>query len=120
MKKIYKGKMRRLIVSNIDVTDKAITLLEYDTPVVEKDLLFYYSRLGALISFDYDTRLPDFAEASDYIKDTIAHMGYITTPPFPSCPYVDEGDVKFFHEIGDRDFKSLKKRFREIHKKRSK
>ena len=36
MKKIYKGPMRRLIVSNLEVIDKNVKILEYETPIVQK------------------------------------------------------------------------------------
>ena len=120
MKKIYKGPMRRLIVSNLEVIDKNVKILEYETPIVQKDLMFYINRFGAFISFEHNTRLPDFGEATDYIKDEIIRRGDNPTPPYPTCPFVDEGDIEFSHEIDNSVFKVLKKYYRNLEKENKK
>lgn len=115
MKTIYKAPMKRLVVSKLDVKDGAIKLLEFDTPVIKKDLLFYRNRLNAYISFDYGTRLPNQMEAMDYVKDWIqTHERFDS--PYPTCPFVDEEDFEVHNTVDNHNFRALKTYYKNLRK----
>ena len=119
MKSIYKGPMRKLVVSKLEVTDGAVRLLEYDTPIIKRDLTFYKGLFNSLISFEYGTRLPDQEEAIDFVKNAVAGRES-TEGPYPVCPFVNDEEVKYSHDICDHNFKVLKKFYRNMRREEKK
>lgn len=115
MRNIYKGPMRGLVVSKLELNNGVIKTLEYETPVIKKDLLFYRGRLNSFISFDYETIMPDQLEALDFIKN-IAIQHNITEGPYPFCNYVNPGEIKFSHQVTKEEFKAIKKQYRQKRK----
>lgn len=116
MKKLYKAPMRKLTVSHLEISDGAIQKLEFQDPIIRKDLLFYRNLFGAYISFEYDTRLPDYGEATDYIRDSLSRRETPDVPPYPSCSFVKDDDFTYSHEVDDHVFKTLKKYYRGLRK----
>lgn len=110
MKNIYKGPMRTLRISHLEINNGAIRTLQYNTPVV-KELLFYRGLFNSFISFDYETIMPDKNEAADFVKRIIIE-GNWTKAPYPTCSFVNPGEVKFSHTISNKEFKQLKKEYR--------
>ena len=119
MKNIYKGNMRNLVIKNLEINDGKVRVLEYDKPIVKKDLLFYVGFMGSYISFDYGTRLPDEYEALDYIKSVIEGRED-QSAPYPECVFVNNEDIHFSHEICNENFRSVKKFYKKLLREESK
>ena len=119
MKNIYKGPLRKLVVSHLEIQDGVIQRMEYETPIVRKDLTFYRGLMNTYISFDFGTRLPDKTEALDFVVDTSTRRK-ITEAPFPECLFVDEREIEYSHPICDDNFKVLKKYYRQLRKEEKK
>ena len=115
MKKIYKAPMRTIYITNLEINAGNIKVLEFDTPIVRKDLMFYINRFGNFISFEHGTRLPDFHEAYDFVT-AAALRREDSTPPYPSCSFIKDGEYEFSHEIDDRNFRALKKYYNDLRK----
>lgn len=115
MKRIYKANMRNLVVKDLEINADGVKILEYEKPVVKRELTFYVGFMGSYISFEYGTRLPDEYEAMDYVKESLNNR-QDKTPPYPECTFVDESEMTFSHEICDKNFKVLKKYYRRMRK----
>ena len=112
-KNIYKGPVRKIVVSKLEINDGMLQLAEYETPVVKKDALFYRGLFNEFISFDCNTILPDKEEAIDHVKELIELL-QARKAPFPSCDFVNESEIKFSHQVSKQEFKTLKKEYKEI------
>ncbi len=117
MKSIYKAPLRRLTVKNLEINEGAIKNIEYDNPIIRKDLIFYRNWAGAYISFEHETRLPDYTEATDYIRDTLERRPEVKEP-YPTCPYVSDEEFEYSHEISKETFKTLKKYYKKLNKEK--
>ena len=49
MKNIFKGPVRKVVVSKLEVKNGIHRLADYETPIIKEDILFYVS--GQVISF---------------------------------------------------------------------
>lgn len=117
MKRIYKGVLRDCSISHLEIRDGNISKFEFQTPVIKEDILFYEGLFGVRVSFDFMTRLPDYAEATDYIKDWTIH----SKNPLQSkshCVYADPTEMKYDRTISREEFKQLKKRYQEARKRK--
>lgn len=110
MKNIYKGPLRTIRISHLEVSDGAIKTLKYNTPVL-KDILFYHGLFNSFISFDYETIMPDKNEALDFVKRIITE-GNITHEPYPTCSFVNPTEIQLSHTVSKKDFKELKKEYK--------
>ena len=117
MKQIYKAPMRQIRIKYLEINDGAIKNINYETPIIRKDLLFYKSWAGAYISFEHETRLPDFYEARDYVEDILVKRDENLTD-YPTCPYVSEEEYEYSHEISKETFKALKKYYKSLRKEK--
>ena len=109
MKDIYKGNVMGFKVKNFQMDGNNISLLEYETPILHKDLYFYKNYFGVLISFDYDTKLPTFEEAFDYSSEVIRNYKKIPVIPMH---FVNENDLVHDRIITNKEFKELKKSYK--------
>ena len=116
MKQIYKAPLRKLTVKNLEINDGVIKKIDYDSPIIRKDLLFYKNRMGAFISFEHETRLPDIEEAKDYVQNALGQSTG-SNNKYPSCPYVNEEEFEYSHEISKESFKAVKKYYKSLRKK---
>lgn len=117
MRNIYKGPLRNLYISKLDIHDGAIVSLEYANPIVKKDLLFYKNILGSYISFEHGTVLPDWYEAKDFVLHQLYCRDY-NIDDHIACSYINEKEISYSHTVSDEEFKCLKKKFREMRKKK--
>ena len=97
MKKIFKGNIRRFDIKKIDFNGNKIKILEYETPIVKKDSLFYVNMVGNIISFDYDTKLANVEEARDVSISMIKSL---------------DQELVHSESLNRHDFKVLKKEFK--------
>lgn len=108
-KKIYTGDIKRYNIKKLGIDKNAEKILEANQAIVKKDALFYYNKLGILISFDYRTRLPDFNEAEELsiyeAKNSFTHSAD------PGFIYCDEKSIKYDKSISTAEFKVLKKTY---------
>lgn len=115
MKNIFKGPVRKVVVSKLELKNGLHKLADYDTPIIKEDLLFYRGIGDSYISFDYGTIIPDQHEAIDFIEDTITSQN-VTEEPFPSCFFVNNSEIELSHQLSNKEFKTLKKEFKQRRK----
>ena len=110
MKRLFTGNIRSFSITNLQLDGENVKKLEYATPIVQKDALFYKNMFDVMISLDHDNKLPDFAEAYDVILHIAKkHPDMIKKL---ECLYTDNDEFKFYGKIPNREFKTLKKAFR--------
>ena len=119
MKKIYKGPLRSVVVSKIEVCDGAVHLLEYETPIVKKDLQFYDGIFNTYISFEYGTRILDEADAMGYVCDAIKRRGNYE-PPYPVYNFVNSDEIVYDQSLTNEQFKSLKRTYKAMNSDKKK
>ncbi len=114
MPKILKTNINKLYVKKLEVNinEGNVQNVVLSENILKKDAEFYRNFLGVLVSFDYGTRLPDYDEAYSYTKQQIA-----TDNPSKilnaSCLFVREDDVFFERTVSRKEFKQLKKKYKE-------
>lgn len=108
------GPIKNMYVKSLGVNvnvGKVIT----ESIVLQKNAPFYWNRFGRLVSFDYGTFLPTKSEAEAYIEEAVRlhpeHLSNVT------CMYADYGHIEV-HEIGRKEFKELKKTYKQIRKQK--
>ena len=119
MRRIYKGDMHNLIIKKLDINAGNVKILEYEKPIVRKDLQFYRGRMGNYISFEHNTRLPDEIEALEYLVDVMSRREN-KEAPYPTCAFVNESEIELSHEISDSSFKALRKYYKQLRKEEQK
>ena len=115
---IYKGCLRLARVTKVEMEDGEVKRFEYVHPIIKKDILFYEGVRSHPVSFDYGTILPDEAEAADIIKQDVKTRTIPDRKPFPTCLYVNYNEVTPYMTVTRKQFRSLKKEYKEEAKKR--
>ena len=116
MKNIYKGDIKTISISKLEINNGKISTLEYETPVIKKDGLFYIGALGAMISFDYETRLPDEVEAKAYVVESIEQRKEPEKKPYPGCFFINSSTLEYYSSLSNHQFKLMKKQYKELNK----
>lgn len=107
--KLLKSDIKCLFVKNIEVNACIVEKIETGEKFVLKDALFYEGIFNAIISFDYNTKLPTRPEALDYIKNIAKRSPDSLAEA--SCVYADYDEMKFDTFIDKKQFKQLKKSY---------
>ena len=107
---IFKGNIRRFDIKKIDFNGSKIKILEYETPIVKKDALFYVNMVGNIISFDYDTKLANVEEARDVSISMIKSLDQDLAKV--GCIFFNENELVHSESLNRHDFKVLKKEFK--------
>lgn len=102
---IYKGNLNSLFIKDFQVTDKGVNV-SLESVVVKRDVLFYKNFIGKMICFEYDTHLPTYYEAEEFVKGSVKEDGTGS-----SCLYADYDSIHMFPEE-KRSIKELKKEFK--------
>ena len=111
MPKLYRANVKSMYVKKLHFSEEAISLVETGSRVLYSDVLFYEGRLGKIISFDYGTVLPNTEEARYYVEHySINHPDHLEGA---TCPYVDDMDYQYEKSIDKKEFKELKKSFKQ-------
>lgn len=110
MRKFFKGNIRRFDIKKIDFNGSKIKILEYETPIVKKDALFYVNMVGNIISFDYDTKLANIEEARDVSISMIKSLDQDLAKV--GCIFFNENELVHSESLNRHDFKVLKKEFK--------
>ncbi len=118
MKEIFKGNIRRFDIKKIDFNGSKIKILEYETPIVKKDALFYVNMVGNIISFDYDTKLANIEEARDISTSMIKSPDQDLAKV--GCIFFNENELEYSESLNRHDFKVLKKEFKKKYDNRRK
>ena len=116
---IYKGCVRLAKVSKVEMEDGKVKRFEYVRPIIKKDVLFYEGLRSHPVSFDYHTILPDEAEAAEIVKQDVKARKNPEKKPFPTCLYVNYDEVTPHMKVTRKQFRKLKKEYKEEAKKRS-
>lgn len=119
MKTIYKGQLNSLTVKNLKIRGDVVDSFDFEKAVISEDILFYTGAFGTLISFDYNTRLPDENEARGYILYGLEQM-HEPEHAMKQCTYVDIDTVKPYKQVSNREFRLMKKAYAEQRKQKRK
>jgi hypothetical protein len=109
MKYIYQGPLRKLNIKNFEIKDGNVKILEYEKPIIRKDMLFYKGFANAFISFEYATRLLDEAEALDILYTELSARNNPNEGPYPSCIFSNPNEITYKEQVTNQEFKQLKK-----------
>lgn len=107
--KIYIGDIKNLYYVKKNDSDGEITEINTNSVVVVKDALFYYNFLGVPVSLDYDTFLPTYSEAKQYIVDSCRCNP--SSVNGKSCLYVSYDNLDS-QEISKQQFRKIKKAYK--------
>jgi len=111
MTKLYRANVKSMYVKKLHFSGEAISLVETDSHVLYSDALFYEGRMGKIISFDYGTILPNAEEAYYYVEHcSLNHPDHLECA---TCPYVDDRDFRYERSVDRKEFKGLKKIFKQ-------
>ena len=108
------GPIKNMYVKNIGISEKVREVVT-ESIVLQKNAPFYWNRFGRLVSFEYGTFLPTESEAEAYVEEAARlHPEYLENA---TCMYADYGHMEV-HEIGRKEFKVLKKTYKQIRKQK--
>ena len=113
MKNIYKAPLRSLVITQLDIQDGAVKLVEFDTPIVRKDVPFYRGVMNNYISFEHGTELLDEGEALTIVQNEVLQR---PKKPYPTCMFVVMNEMKYSHSVDSRNFRALKKFYKQVRK----
>ena len=103
MKRLFTGNIRSFSITNLQLDGENVKKLEYVTPIVQKDALFYKNMFDVMISLDHDNTYDVILQIAKKHPDMINKL---------DCLYTDDDEFKFYGKIPNREFKTLKKAFR--------
>ena len=115
MKNIYKGNLRNLSIKSLEVNNGRVSKIDFQSAVIKEDILFYRGILGAYISFDYNTRLPDYGEAREYVTQWVNGLADPSSER-PHCIYTDIDEITFDRTVSKEEFKQMKKTYQQKRK----
>ncbi|MBO5120586.1 MAG: hypothetical protein J6C28_02725 [Bacilli bacterium] len=108
------GPIKNMYVKSMGVNEK-IGEIVTESIVLQKNAPFYWNPLGRLVSFEYNTFLPTKSEAETFVEESAKrHPGCLE---LATCMYADYGHMTV-HEISRKEFKQLKKTYKEIRKQK--
>ena len=82
---------------------------------LQKHAPFYWNRVGRLVSFEYNTFLPTKSEAETFVEE--AARRHPNNLAGATCLYADYSHMEV-HEIGRKEYKQLKKTYKEMRKQK--
>ncbi len=112
MPEILKGDIKTIYVKDLELNEGNVENIILSQRVLKKDVEFYRNFLGVLISFDYNSPLPDYDDAYSYVKQLA--MKYPLNASKASCFFIDKNDVRFDRMITKKEFKELKKKYKNL------
>ena len=115
MKNIYKNDVHKIVVKELTINKDGIKILDYEKPVIRRDMQFYKGIMNTFISFEHDTRLPDENEALDFIVESLKARKD-KTAPYPECVFVDYDNMQYSHQICNENFRAAKKYYKQMRK----
>jgi len=68
MKNIYKGKIKKMYISNFNITKSGLDLF-FNEKVVCKNSYFYKNAFGNIVNIEYDNVLATREEAREFVKE---------------------------------------------------
>ena len=107
MKTIYKGPIRKLQIYSIK---PIINTPTFQSTIIKKDSLFYKTKLGKYINFEYNTVLPNVIEAESNLLE-ISRINKMNTTA-ACCIYVNNSEIQEYKQISNQEFKTLKKEYK--------
>lgn len=116
----YKGNLRLVKVTKLEFEEGILKRFEYVRPVIKEDILFYEGVRKKPISFDYETLIPEEAEAVDIIKQDLRTRIDIEKQPYPTCAFVDYDEITPYLKLTRRQFRELKRKYKKDKKEESK
>ena len=114
MKKLYKGNIRSLSITKLEFDGANIKDIKFNKAIIKKDALFYKNFFNVMISFDIDTKLPDFDEAYDCVFQVVSKHPELMNEV--ACQYTDFDEFKYFANVSGKEFRELKKSYKEKRK----
>ena len=107
MKKYYKGNVEILKIKNLTI-DKKTPQIVQKRIVVNRDVLFYETRLGVIIRFEDKCPIPTYREVLDYMSK---HLNGESSPgTYVSGTYVAVDSLKPIEISKDEEKKLIKER----------
>ena len=107
MKKYYKGNVEVLKIKNLTI-DKKTPQIVQKRIVVNRDVLFYETRLGVIIRFEDKCPIPTYHETLDYMSK---HLNGESSPgTYVSGTYVAVDSLKPIEISKDEEKKLIKQR----------
>lgn len=113
MRQLYKGTINNLYIKDLKIENGNIKNIILASTTLNKEACFYKGPFGTIISFEYETKLPNYGEAEDYIKHQITLNS--NKKDLATCLYLDEDSIRPEKCVKRKVFKQLKK---ELRKKR--
>lgn len=107
-RRIYHGKVMKLVVGVVEVKPSATEILKASKFVVREDALFYRNMFGKMVNFEFNTVLPTYDEAFDYIQIQKTRNSSCGSA---SCLYSDLNDM-IPEDVSVEHFKQLKKEYK--------
>lgn len=108
------GPIKNMYVKSIGVNEN-IGKVVTESIVLQKNAPFYWNGMGRLVSFEYGTFLPTKSEAETFVEEAARrHPDYLTSA---TCMYAGYGEMTV-HEISRKEFKQLKKTYKQIRKQK--
>ena len=112
MKKIYKGNLRTVKVTKLEIEDGVVKRFEYVRPIIKEDILFYQGIAGKQISLEYRTVLPEEGEAVEIVKQDLRARTVPEMQPYPTCIFYNENEIEPYKEITNKEFRKIKKEYK--------
>lgn len=107
---LLRNDIKSAYVKNLEINGDKVEKIVLDSNVIKKGALFYKGLLGNMISFDHNTTLPSFDEATSYIEQQVSAKQ--ENAETISCIYVDVDNMKFDKKVSMKVFKQLRKEYK--------
>ncbi len=103
MKNIYKGKIKKMYISNFNITKSGLDLF-FNEKVVCKNSYFYKNAFGNIVNIEYDNVLATREEAREFVKENSLDI-----------LFVDYDELEYVQSVNNKQLKlmknNLKRRF---------
>lgn len=96
MKNIYKGQIKKMQVSKIDLTKNGVQLVLKDY-VVCKNSYFYKNIFGNIVNIEFDNVLASRQEAKDFVRENGLDI-----------IFVDYNELEFVQTVNNKQLKLMK------------